>query len=334
MTRRALQIIFVVALITLAGCNGFAAAPFEDSSPDREAYGVDEPLDPEEIETEFDEDVPPGIPSDETGSIDTGPLSQAHSEAIRGTTYRQHIRSVVTLENGTTLIDNRASLAANPAVGIFHATERFEGRFPTQHPPSRARADVPLDGLTAAEQWINHSESEQVGVYEYENGSTRYAQTMVGFVGYYSTQQSMIHFAENVSVQRFQDDGDRYYRLSSETPRNNNYLEDEPFEFEAYVTSEGVIVYASLEGTMRLEDSPLAQRFDGGEREGRTITVQQVATTTDINETDLEEPDWVETAREEAPDREDRLEPGDAESESVERDGEESDESPDTATEG
>ncbi|MFC7213457.1 hypothetical protein ACFQO4_05085 [Saliphagus sp. GCM10025334] len=326
MTRRALQVIFVVALIALAGCNGFAAAPFEDSSPDREAYGVDESLDPDEIETESDQDVPPGIPTDESGSVDTGDLARGHMEATLQSTYRQHIRSVVTLDNGTTLLDNRASLAADPEAGTFHATERFEGRFPTQHPPSRTRANVPVDGLTAAEQWINHSESEQVGVYEYENGSTRYARTVAGFVGYYSTQRSMIQSVENVSVERLEADGDRYYRLSSQTPRNNDYLDDEPFEFEAYVNSEGVIVYASLEGTMPLEDSPIGQRFDEGERDGRTITVQQVATTTDVNKTDLEEPDWVETAREKAPERDDGPDPVDTESESAERDGDDSSE--------
>ncbi|MFC7231525.1 hypothetical protein ACFQMM_09155 [Saliphagus sp. GCM10025308] len=321
MTRFALQVIVVVALIALAGCNGFAASPFEDSSPNRETYGVEEPLDPEEIETEFDENAtPPGIPNNESGSVDVDRLSRTHADATQGTTYRQHIRSVITLENGTTLIDNHASLAADPAAGTFHATERFAGRFPTQHPPSRF--GFPLDGLTAAEQWVTRSpEFEQVGTLEYANGSTRYERIRSGFVGYYRTQQSMIRLAENVSVERLEDDGDRYYRLSSETPRYDNYLEDEPFEFEAYVDSEGVIVYAAIEGTMRLEDSPIGQRSDEEEREGRTITVQEIATTTDINETDLEEPDWVETAREEAPDREDRLEPGDAEGESVERDG-------------
>ncbi|WP_312911854.1 hypothetical protein [Natronosalvus caseinilyticus] len=329
MTRFALQVIAVVALIALAGCTGFAASPFEDSSPDREAYGVDEPLDPDEIETGSDQDAPPDIPSDESGSVDTGEVARGHMEATLHSTYRQHIRNVVTLDNGTTLLDNRASLAADPEAGIFHATERFEGRFPTQRPPSRVRVDVPVDGLTAAEQWINRSESEQLGVYEYENGSTRYTRTMVGFVDYYSTQQSMVQSVEDVTVERLEDGGDRYYRLTSQTPRDDTYLEDEPFQFEAYVDSDGVIVYASLEGTMRLKEVPIGQRFDAGEREGKTVTVQHVATTTDINETDLEEPDWVETAREEAPAREDRVEPDDAETEPAEREG---DDAPENTT--
>ncbi|USZ71523.1 hypothetical protein [Natronosalvus halobius] len=330
MTRRALQIIFVVALIALAGCNGFAASPFEDSSPDREAYGVDEPLDPEEIETETefdDEATPPGTPNNESGWVDAGQVLRAHSEATRGTTYRQHSRNVLTLENGTTLIDNRASLAADPVAGTFHVSEQFEGQVSTQYPPSHF--PFPLDGLTAAEQWVTQSpDYEQVGAFEYANGSTRYHRIRSGFIGYYGAQQSMISFAENVSVERLQDDGDRYYRLHSETPRDSNYLEDE-FQFEAYVDSEGVIVYTAIEGTMRFEDMPYAARLDEGELEGQTITVQQVTTTTDINETDLEEPDWVETAREEAPDREDRLERGDAEDEPAEGNG---DDAPENST--
>ncbi|MCU4751552.1 hypothetical protein OB919_06100 [Halobacteria archaeon AArc-curdl1] len=292
MTQRALLIALpVVLLVTLAGCSSLAADPF-DTDVDRDRYTVDAPLDPDEITdahepTDTDE-LLPGLPADETDEIDTGMLRQEHRNALGNQSRTYYFESETILENGTTLVNNSAELGHDPTTNAYHLTEQLTGSESTW----RGFGDD-FEPPLRVEKW-DPGDADAFGRYEHANGSVQYEANDRGFVGYYSPTTNLLHRAEAYDIEVYDAD-QRYYRLHSTTPRENDrdlYVED-TFEAEVILDEDGVIVYAKIEGEL-----DMAAVSDTGDVDNGTATYTEVATITGIGETTLEEPAWLEEARE------------------------------------
>ncbi|MFP9059813.1 hypothetical protein ACLI4R_04680 [Natrialbaceae archaeon A-chndr2] len=294
MTRRALLVALpVVLLVTLAGCSSLAADPF-DTDVDRDSYTVDAPIDPDEITDEREptdtDQLLPGLPGDETHEIDTDRLRQEHQNALGDQSRTYLFETETVLENGTPLADNTAELRHDPTTNAYHLTEQLNGSEPTW----RGYGDD-FEPPVRVEKW-DPGDVDSFGRYEHANGSVQYEADDRGFVGYYSPAESILLRAESYDDVEVYDADQRYYRLHSTTPRENDrdhYVED-TFEAEVILDEDGVIVYAKLEG--ELDMAAISTDFDA---ENMTATHTELAAVTGIDETTLEEPAWLEEAREE-----------------------------------
>lgn len=290
-TRRALLVALpVVLLVTLAGCSSLAGDPF-DSAVDRDRYTVDAPLDPDEITderepTETDE-LLPGLPTDDADEIDTSTLRDEHQNALGDQSRTYHFETETVLENGTSLLDNTAQAEHDPETNTYRLTEQLNGSEPYWNGFSDD-FDPPL----RVEKWDSGG-SDAFGRYVHANGSVQYEADDKGFIGHYSSVEMLLHRAEEYDIEVYDAD-QRYYRLYSTTPRENDrdiYIED-TFEVELILNEDGVIVYAKLEGQLDMTAMPTEIDVDD-----ETATHTEFAAVTDIGETSLEEPEWVEQAR-------------------------------------
>ncbi|MFP9193028.1 hypothetical protein [Natronosalvus vescus] len=297
MTRHALHLTFVVALVALAGCSGFAADPFDDD-PDRDAFDVDTPLDPDSIEAEPSEsdleEHPEWYPADDDGKFHPGPLLSEHNNHIMENGVIEQSSIDATDENGTVVLHNTATLFHDPNVPRFYVVEHFGGEY-------RAWDGAPRSGppdLQRAEQWYNDTDSYVE--FEHDNGTVAYDRSFGHYVGAFTHVGLIVSDASDVSVTSFDDGGATYYYVHSTTPdESGRFVEDEPFELELYVDEDGFIVFASVEGTLNLDqreyDGPINEEYD-------TLEVEETMRFGNLQEDSFEEPEWLETAREEVDD--------------------------------
>ena len=297
MTRRALQFAVVAALVTLAGCSGFAADPFDDE-PDRDPFDVDAPLDPDSIETNQSnsdlENHPEWYPAGDDEEFHPGPLLSDHNNHVmeNGVVEQSSIR--VTDENGTVVLHNTATLIHDPSFSRYHVVEHFDGEYrdwdgaPRYGPPD----------LQRAEQW--HNSTDSYVEFEHDNGSVSYDSSPGNYVGAFTHVGRIVSGTSDVSVTSFNDSGTTYYYVHSTTPdESDRFVEDEPFELELYVDEDGFIVFASVEGTLDLDqrqyDGPINEEYD-------TLEVEENVQFTHPQADSFEEPEWLDEAREEVDD--------------------------------
>lgn len=286
MYKRAGLVLAVVSLTLLAGCSGFSAVGFENET-DRTAYGVEQPLDPETIETEADESSQPLLPglSTDPDEIARGTLREKHVDTFSDSTYTVQYRSTTVLENGTVAIDNTAHIQWDNRNGTGLLRESFDGTLVHAdggHSELRDRSTIETYYNTT--DWYSR--------HTLENGTVSFSQETYYFAGSRSTAGDILSEAHEYELTVYEDDGDRYYHLHSSTPVEYSAFADDGFTVDLYLTDDGRIAYASLEGEIALDRTRMP--YDGG-----TATVRESVRFSAHNETTLEEPAWLETAREE-----------------------------------
>ncbi|GEM_PF-2356749 len=293
MSRSALQVALPVLLVVLAGCGGFAADPFE-SQPDRDVYGVDEPLDPTELGTADDEfeDEPPWLDS-------SGDDHQLHHDQLYETSVELLEERAHTRVTGARISADDDVVLENAGVhhtgpdGTTYASEHLiDG--PHAHllePPTGAHTD-----LDRAEQY--HDAEVGFTRLEYANGSVAHERGTTQSVAYEPQLRTILMQTEDVTVTPLEGAGDdeepRYHVAVSGEDAPMPFDSTEPFSLELHVTERGLVEYARLEGTIDTDEVTVREAFDDHD----ALTVEEQLYVVNVDDTTVEEPDWIDEAHE------------------------------------
>jgi len=287
-TRRALQIAVPVFLILLAGCSGFAADPLEDGT-DREPYGVDEPLHSEDLatqsETDRPADAPAWTPDDwDGGTVDTALLMDNHTEALSDRSFTTASVAQVTDEEGTVVLENQFEQIEDWQAGEVLVTAEVAGEY--AHFSQSGTDTAP----TAAEYW-GSTDAEYTQL-EYHNGTTEYDHGYALTGELYTVHiQAMIRAAEDAEITQYQFENTTYHQVNATMTNTGPYTDDSPGSLEFYVHEDGYIVEATLETT--LDPGMVADDLASDADE---LTLEEQYRLTDLDETTVDEPDWLAEA--------------------------------------
>ena len=262
--------VLLVVLVVLAGCSGVA-----DDSPDRDPYSVDDVVDPDASNGST---FPPGLGAD--GLEDDRAVLEAHADELADESYSIHVTATVTGAEGSEVFVIDHWTFHEPDRDGWHVIEDRDGE------PVSAVTHTPL-GTDAGELRIDHWDLEGERFQRLEAGDRSERLEGVRWEirpGGQRVESGLAAIGEStVETRTF--DGEGYYEVDGETPTPESPYRDDGFDATVYVTSDGLVEYYEIEGTI-LED-------------GEELTVHKELTVYDIGETSLEEPAWVGDAREE-----------------------------------
>ncbi|MFP8888287.1 hypothetical protein ACLI4U_00750 [Natrialbaceae archaeon A-CW2] len=208
-----------------------------------------------------------------------------HVDAFDDSTFTMEYRSTIVLDNGTVAIDNTAHGQWDNRNGTGLIRESFDGTLVHPdgvHPELRDRSTI--------ETFYNNTEA--YSRHTLENGTVSYSQEAYYFAGGRTTAGEILTEAHEYELTVYEEDGDRYYHLHSSTPVNYSAFDDDGFTVDLYLTDDGRIAYASLEGEIAVDRTRMPH-------DGETATVRETLWYSPQNETAVDEPAWLENAREE-----------------------------------
>lgn len=270
MTTVALRTVAVVALLVLAGCS----SGFGSDRPDRDPYGVDDPVD---VSTGDSERVLPGLTNDELEDVNE--LREAHRGVLGNRSYRVYTRTDYTSENGSTsyALEQQEHIDYGSRKFYVHSEER--GAYPGIRRP--ATADD-LDENRTIELWIDRDHHLQRT--EFENGTVSYDDEIRSSL---TSGESRIfrtlHSIEESSVGSATIEGDEYYLIQGKS--NDQYWHgttNQSVSATVYVHESGLVRHYRLEGDILVD--------------GEELRVREEVTLYDGGETSVEPPGWYEEA--------------------------------------
>ncbi|MFC7232418.1 hypothetical protein ACFQMM_15370 [Saliphagus sp. GCM10025308] len=250
----------ILLVVLLAGCSAFGSG-VED--PDREPYGVDEPVDPEPAEPD---ELLPGLTSE--GVTDPHGLAASHEKTLSERSFRINQTGRWTRPNGSVAREYRLN------------------------------ATVDADGSTLGHEYVNPLHEDFVIRLDFwrENETYVRAHRMDGSVAYdrsdtvpgqlfgLGTIRSGLESMENVSVSRATIEDDTYYVLESTDPDERTY-DTENVSMRMVVHEAGYVRDYRLEYEVEREE---------------TLTVVTDLSTARVGDPDLNVtvPEWLEDAKE------------------------------------
>ena len=258
-------VLAIVAVLLLTGCMGITV----DS--DREPYGVDEPISPSPG------DVLEGV--EDGGIANAVELRSVHSRAVGTDAYRVETEVIVHKLEGDEVFERQQTITRDSGHQSSYLVERQTGT-PMGPVPS---SDLPEgDGTVILERWESGEETLDMldvdGSVEYDGSPRRSIATE-------SVHLQTLSWVGDATAEVRQDGDDRYYRFETDRPGSEARFSDEAFTAVVYVSTDGVITSFEMSG----------QTTDTG----TPIEVTVTWSLTDRGDVALEEPEWVETARDE-----------------------------------
>lgn len=255
----------VVVILLLAGCTGITV----DS--EREPYAVDEPVSPSPG------DVLEGV--EDGGIANAVELRTVHNRAVGTDGYRVETGVVVRELDGDAAFERQQTIARDSGHHSSHLVERQSGTLMGPVPAS----DLPEgDGTVLLERWESGEETFDMldvdGSVEYDGDPRRSIATE-------SVHLQTLSWVGDATAEVRQDEDGRYYRFETDQPASEARFSDESFTAVVYVSEDGVITAFELTGETTDTGTP--------------IEVTVTWSLTDRGDVTLEEPEWVETAREE-----------------------------------
>lgn len=270
MTTVALRTVAVVALLVLAGCS----SGFGSDRPDRDPYGVDEPVN---ASTSDLEGALPGLTTDELEDVNE--LREAHRGVLGNRSYRVYTRTDYTSENGSTsyALEQQEHIDYGSREFYVHSEERGA------YPGIRRRGTVDdLDENRTIELWIDRDHHLQRT--EFENGTVSYDDEIRSSL---TSGESRIfralHSIEESSVGSATIEGDEYHVVEGES--NERYwpgTTNQNVTATVYVHESGLVRHYRLEGDILVD--------------GEELRVREEVTLYDGGETSVEPPGWYEEA--------------------------------------
>ena len=257
-------LVAVVAVLLLAGCTGITV----DS--DREPYGVDEPVSPS--------------PGDELEGVKDGGIANAvelrtvHRRAVGTDAYRVETEVVVRELEGDGAFERQQTIVRDSGHHSSYLVERQSG--PPMGPVPAS--DLPEgDGTVLLERWEAGDKTFDMldvdGSVEYDGDARRSIATE-------SVHLQTLSWIGDATAEVRHDGDVRYYRFETDQPASEVRFADESFTAVVYVSDDGVIRAFELSGETTDAGTP--------------IEVTVTWSLTDRGDVTLEEPGWVETARE------------------------------------
>lgn len=269
-----LSLLLVLLVVLTAGCNGISSGT---SAPDREPYGVDEPLE-SSLAT-------PG--ANVAGLTEEGFQNDSfvrdHHEVLKNQSYATAQTTTATLSNGTVVLENeqsmridaanRRSLRHTQTTGSWNLDVRETDR---QRDTAQYRSENDQFAIGQPVVRIEHGN----GTVEYDRGyDTSLRMEVYNHI-------SPLRDAEELEIVRETYADGRYTVVTGTDPAADSvFLDDEPFTVRAYIRDDGLIRYVTVEAAIR--------------RNGERVHIAQEFVVEDIGEVSVERPDWYEEAREE-----------------------------------
>ncbi|WP_276254430.1 hypothetical protein [Halomontanus rarus] len=266
-----LSLLLVLLVVLTAGCNGISSG---SSAPDRDPYGVDDPL--ESSLANPGENVA-GLTE---AGFQNDTFVRDHHAVLENRSYATTQTTTATLANGTTVFEGHVSTLYDRRHNQMLQTERTRGSW-----------ELNTDGSDLEERttqlWVDEETETRISRIEHENGSVefdtgppRYSRATV-----YSAVSPLREAAEIAIERETYADGRYTVVTGTEPAADSTFLEDEPFSARAFIRDDGVVRYAAINVTIR--------------RDGERVHVDQNYLVEDIGEVSANRPDWYEEAKEE-----------------------------------
>lgn len=270
-----LAVVLVILLVLLAGCSGFTGG----NAPEREPYGVEEPVNATVEESE-PEDLLPGLTTD--GVTNPDALLEAHHEAVSNASYTIETETVYVTEteNGTVrqVIEGETNVDSERGVAYEVVSQYTEGNGSEGVLPDRPNQTV--------ERWFGE---ETLFRAELENGTVEYpytGRTIDPEEWISSSLLGPLRTVENTTtVGAVEAEDGTYYVVEAHENRTDDgerIVGVDRRDVRTLVREDGLVRQTVSEGVFG----------EGGDR----TTLDSESEVTTVGETEVERPDWYDDA--------------------------------------